>query len=148
MSDRITEYFKRFGNVNAVKLVQNEETFYGLMEFSTAEIAAAVLSNEVHCIDSCDVVATAAEPSHQLDYILNALADDHLREIISKLHQFDLTSAANVCNRFNQIARSIFSIKYRKLDLTQWSREQTLKSLHTFGALAQSIDLKVGNNHR
>lgn len=45
----------------------------------------------------------------------------------------------NVCVRFNQQAKSIFSTKYKKLSLDGCLNECATKDLRTFSSLAQSI---------
>lgn len=54
----------------------------------------------------------------------------------------DLTNAANVWVRFSQQAKSVFSTKFKKLDLNNCARQYT-KLLQTFGSVAQSIDINV-----
>lgn len=146
MIDQIKTYFERFGKLNSVEIQQDENTHaeYGSVEFETVGAAAAVLSNEMHRIDGYNVQVKAAKPWHQPEHILNALNNDCLRAILLKLNLLDLTNAANVCVQFNEQAKLVFSTKYKKLNLSKCSRKETIKSLHTFGSLAQSVDVKSG----
>lgn len=107
-----------------------------------AETAEKVLSTGKHCIEDCDVQVEEAEPWHQPDHILNILDDNCLRVILSNLSLVDLTNAANVCVRFNQQSKAVFSAKYKRLDLTECSNEEAKKSIQTFGSLAHSIDIE------
>lgn len=148
MEDQIKWYFQRSGVVNSVKIQQEDKksSHYGLVEFEMSEAAATVVtSGGKHQIGDCDVQVKAAAPWHQPDYILNTLNDDCLRVILSKLDQLDLANAANVCIRFNGLAKSVFSTKFKKLDLTNFNYEQEEKLLQTFGSVAHCIDIKGMN---
>lgn len=123
-------------------ILQKNNIQYGLIEFKMAETAEIVLSTGKHCIEDCDVQIKAAEPWHQPDHILNALDDFCLRLILSNLSLVNLTNAANVCVRFNQQAKAVFSAKYKRLNLTKCSIEEAKNSIQTFGSLAHSIDIE------
>lgn len=145
MTDSIKVHFEQFGQINSVKIDQqtNSDTFFALVEFKLTETAAAVLSlNETHRVDDCDVKVKAAELWQQPDHILNALYDDCLRVILFILTEPDLTNAANVCVRFNELAKTVFSDKFKQLNLNECSHEEAKNSLMTFGSLAESIDYK------
>lgn len=79
--------------------------------------------------------------------ILNILIDDCLREILKKLHFSTLNTVANVCVRFNRVAKEAFHSKYQSeqiniLDL-EWHRQPTIATvedfLRNFGASISSI---------
>lgn len=124
-------------------------THYALVEYKLAESVEAVVSSKrMHRIDGCRVQVKTAEPWHQSDHILNVLDDDCLREILSHLNQSDLINAANVCMRFNEQAKSIFSNKIKQLNLIKCSYEEAQKSLDAFGSLAQSIHIKANFSAR
>lgn len=64
--------------------------------------------------------------------ITNALNDDCLREIFKTLHLLDLSSIADVCMRFNEIATEVFASKYRNKkfgfdDLKRFGNRQVLQ---------------------
>lgn len=143
MNDEIRMYFERFGTVKSVEVQQEESTntHIAFIEFKFAGAAVAVLSSKrAHRIDGHKVQVKAAEPWQQPDHILNALNDDCLRSILLPLNLSDLTSAANVCLRFNEQAKSVFSIeRKKKLALTDGNYEAAKASLQTFGSLAQSV---------
>lgn len=89
-----------------------------------------------------------SEPDQQSQsLIMNVLNDDCLREIFEKpeLRVWDLVSLANVCKRFNVIARQAFAAKYDgKYDengfthIELWQMEELFR---TFGQLITTIDL-------
>lgn len=141
MNDTIKEYFGRFGEVNSMEILENDNIQLGLIEFKMAETAARVLAIGNHCIESCNVEVKAAEPWHQPDHILNALNDYCLRAVLSNLSLADITNAANACVRFNQQAKAVFSTKHQRMDLTEFSATDAKNSIKTFGSLAHSIDI-------
>lgn len=143
MSDKIKEYFGRFGEVNSMEILQRDNIQYGLIEFKKTESAEKVLAAASHCIEDCHVEVKAAEPWHQPKHILNALDDRCLHKILSNLSLVDLTNAANVCVRFNLQARTVFSTKYQRLDLIEYAIEKAKNIIQTFGSLAHSIDIKA-----
>lgn len=86
--------------------------------------------------------------------IYNALNDDCLREVFKKLHLLDLSSVADVCVRFNGIAKEIFRSKSkdemfnlknlnRRVDMRVRSVKPTLPQiddfLRNFGSSITSI---------
>lgn len=78
-------------------------------------------------------------------HTLNALVDNCLREIFesSVLSLWDLLSLANVCKRFNRIAKQAFSSKYVDHesnfdDIELWRMKEFFR---TFGELITTIDL-------
>ena len=151
MEDQIKLYFERFGAVKSVEIGEqsDSQTHFALVEFKMVETAATVLSsNGIHYIDGSEIQIKAAEPCQQPDHFLNALNNDCLRAILSHLNQDDLTNAANVCVQFNQLAKSIFTAKIKKLTLVfdeddEYNSEMSKKLLLTFGSVAQSIDLDI-----
>lgn len=146
MKDQIIIYFEEFGLVNSVEIEResNADTHFALVEFKQVQTAGKILaSNRMYRIADCNALVKAADPWLQPDHILNALNDDCLRAILLQLNLLDLTSAANVCIRFNEQAKSVFSTKFKKkLNLNECSHQEAINSLQTFGALAQSIDVK------
>lgn len=147
MEDQIEWYYQRLDVVNSVKIQQKDKksSHSGLVEFEMSEAAATVVTSGKHQIGDCDAQVEAAAPWQQPDYILNTLNDDCLRVILSKLDQIDLANAANVCIRFNGLAKSVFSTKFKQLDLTNRNYEYAEKLLQTFGSVAYCIDIKGMN---
>lgn len=142
MINETEAYFEQFGELNYTEIYQENNAYYGLIEFKTVETAQRVLSIGKHSINGYKVEIKVAEPWHQPDHILNVLDNDCLRAILSNLNQLDLTNAANVCDRFNQQAKAEFSTnKLKKLNISQCSYEEAKKVLKTFGSLTQSIDI-------
>lgn len=82
-------------------------------------------------------------------HILNVLNDDCLFAIFEKLHFSTLITVANVCTRFNGIAKDTFSRKYkfRKINILdlEWNRQPTLSQvnrfLNEFGSSITSLSL-------
>lgn len=82
-------------------------------------------------------------------HILNVLNDDCLSAIFEKLHFSTLIAVANVCIRFNGIAKNAFSSKYkfRKINILdlEWNRQPTLSQvnrfLNEFGSSITSLSL-------
>lgn len=142
MNDKIKEYFEGFGEINSMEILERDHIQYGLIEFKKAEAAETVLRTENHCIEGCNIEARAAVAWHQPHHILNALDDYCMHEIFSNLNLVDLTNAANVCVRFNQQAKELFSAKYKRLDLTECSIENAKNSIQAFGSLAHAIDIE------
>lgn len=101
---------------------------------------------------SIDPLLQPSEPDSPTN-ILNALIDDCLFEIFKKLHFSTLNSVANVCIRFNCIAKEAFLTKYRSkqinlLDL-ELNRQPTISTieefLSNFGASISSLStIKIG----
>lgn len=142
MMNETEEYFEQFGEINYTEIYKMNNAFYGLIEFKAMETAQTVLSIGNHHIDGYKVDVKEAEPWHQPDHILNALDDDCLRTILSHLNQSDLISSANVCSRFNQLAKAVYATnKCKRLNIAHCSFEEAEKVLQTFGSLAQSIDI-------
>lgn len=140
MNDRIKCYFEQFGEVDTVEIHQEN---YGFVEFKMIETAATVLSDGIHHIDGCAVQVKVAESDHQPDHILNVPDNDCLRKILSDLNSLDLTRATSACDRFNELAKSIFSAdKFKKLDHTKCDNTEAKSSLNFFGSLSQSIDIR------
>lgn len=142
MNDKIKEYFSSFGEINSMEILQKQNAQHGLIEFKTAKTAEIVLATKNHCIEGCNVDVKVAEPWHQPDHILNALDDFCLGKVFSNLNLVDLANAANVCVRFNQQAKVLFSVKYKRLDLTQCSMINAQNAIQTFGPLARTIDIE------
>lgn len=142
MSDEIEKYFVQYGQLNYMEIHQENSEFYGLIEFKATQVAKTILSIEAHYINGdYKVEVQEAEPWYQPDHILNALDNDCLQMILSNLNQLDLTSAANVCTRFNEQAKAVFSSKFKKLDLARFSNDEAKIALQTFGSLIRSIDI-------
>lgn len=110
-----------------------EGVHYGFVQFKKSEHAEAVLSKETHCISTWPLTVGAADDCHQPGFksenwmlppqqdsslhILTALDDDCIREILLRLDIIELTKAADVCVRFNQLAKRVFDVKYKHLKI-------------------------------
>lgn len=80
--------------------------------------------------------------------ILNTLNDDCLREICKYLEFSDLLSCADVCIRFNHIAKGIFSTKYKALvigsDSVLFDQPKDVEALQrNFGELIYSLSVEA-----
>lgn len=161
MSKEIRGYFGQFGAIEFLQFHQSPQ--YGFVQFKLEESAEAVLSQASHCVSNLVLTVEAAYDYHQpafrsgnlmlppqqnsLLHILVALNDDCLREVFLRLKLFDLSHAAQVCVRFNQLAMEVFSIKFKhlkldfkSLEITNVLREIDVKILlSNFGSLIQSL---------
>lgn len=89
-----------------------------------------------------------ATESNSTSLILTTLNDDCLREIFEYLEFSDLLNCADVCIRFNYIAKGIFSIKYKALVITNdsvlFDKPKAVKALQrNFGELIHSVSVKA-----
>lgn len=83
----------------------NPSHFHQMSAFHHDLERAARYSNE-------ELLKAPAEDSPQS--IVNALTDDCLLQIFNELSAYDLSQAANVCQRFNGIAKQVFCSKYHQ----------------------------------
>lgn len=162
-SKEIRGYFGQFGAIEFVQFHQSQQ--YGFVQFKLEESAVAVLSQASHCVSNHVLTVKAAYDYYQpafrsgnlmlppqqntLLHILVALNDDCLREVFLRLKLFDLSHAAQVCVRFNQLAMEAFSIKFKHLKLdskslgiTNLLRPIDVKILlSNFGSVLQSLNV-------
>lgn len=140
--------------------MHTKENFqYGFIQFKTEEIASTVLLRSPHWISNCMVKAKVADFWHQTvsqpeppnplyvppeqdsdSQILNALNDDCLREIFKYFDVRDLTSVADVCVRFNELATKTFSSSYKMVIISSSTSEKFQESLlRNFGSSIEAI---------
>lgn len=84
------------------------------------------------------------------EHILNKLPDELLRTIFETLTLMDLVEIANVCSRFNAIARLIFQTKYaqqlnNKTILYSYPIWRVENLFRTFGSLITSFAERLNN---
>lgn len=109
---------------------------YGFVQFKTSDAAKEALTKCSHKIGNCSIKVKEADVWHQPHFnetpqhkvhplstppdfdsdanILNALNDDCLRVIFKQLNLIDLTNTADVCVRFNYMAKEVFATKHKK----------------------------------
>ena len=121
------------------------------VQFKDAESAISALNRgghrmHGHRIEDCKVNVRAAHLLCQPDlrresmdplwippdqdsptHILNALNDDCLQKVFKHLNANDLSSAAEVCVRFNQQVKCTFAQKYENMNLSHNDRPSTGK---------------------
>lgn len=73
---------------------------------------SSLLPNELKRIKQYFNVELLKTPADASENLANALNDDCLREIFKKLSAYQLCSVANVCQRFNGLAKAIFKKSY------------------------------------
>ncbi|XP_055297005.1 uncharacterized protein LOC129565798 [Sitodiplosis mosellana] len=160
--DKIKKYFEDFGQVESVEIHANKSFQSCFVRFKDVASATA-LNMRQHRIENVEVNVRAADLSCQPDFqplwipldqdsashILIVLDDDCLREIFKHLNQIDLSSAAEVCVRFNQQAKDTFAKKYKHLDLSyddcsymeEIKKDSVKCLLHNFGSTIYSLDV-------
>lgn len=94
-----------------------------------------ISANILNVVDTFDtLLQPPAQDSPQ--NILNVLCDDCLREIFKKLHFSTLDTVANVCIRFNRVAKEAFLSKYRTKTINilelDWNRNPTMSQIEYF----------------
>lgn len=172
--EQLIAYFERFGEVESSIF---HSKYAGDIQYKNADSAKAVLLQKVHSIDECfaekhslsKVKAANAweqpdynpDPLHPLvnspaqdcsRHILNALNDDCLRRVFSYLPLMCLADAAEVCVRFNTIAKEVFSLMFKNLIITndrkshieylELTKVSAEKLLRNFGSLMASIEVE------
>lgn len=144
--DRIKKYFEDFGEVESVEIQENKSFQSCFVQFKDAESANSAINRcghrmHGHRIEDCKVNVRAAhllcQPDLQREsmdplwipfdqdspsHILNALNDDCLRKVFKHLNANDLSSAAEVCVRFNQQVKCTFAQKYESMNLSHDDR--------------------------
>lgn len=94
-----------------------------------------ISANILNVVDTFDtLLQPPAQDSPQ--NILNVLCDDCLREIFKKLHFSTLDTVANVCIRFNLVAKEAFLSKYQSKTINilelDWNRNPTMSQIEYF----------------
>lgn len=135
---------------------------YAFVQFELAESAIAVLS-VTHKIENNRIEVRAAHSKHQpiftspeFDSELNInriLIDDCLYAIFRWLNIVDLSNVADVCRRFNQLAKDIFLLQHKSLDCNDcidWSSccfdsDIVKKILQNFGSLTEAVTVNGVN---
>lgn len=167
MIKEICKYFKGSGEVNFAQFNPREESLYGFIQFLDTKYAKVVSPMTTHSLTTCRLSVQASRDCHQPDFkqenwtappqqdsqshILIALNDDCLREIFSRLKWIDLCKAAEVCVRFNQLAKEAFAAKFKHLnfsfvtlDVSIFFNDEELSQipkilLSNFGSFIQSL---------
>lgn len=171
--------FEKFGKLRFVGIEKRNDVRIGLIEFEDDSVADELISKGYMEIEDnkCEVKSyeefkrkskLVSDTVLQLDcaigallhppkqdsckHILNVLNDDCLREIFTKLHLSTLMSVANVCIRFDRVAKEAFSSKYKSKkirigDLT-WDRKPTKSQVTNFFSKFGSSISSVSLVHR
>lgn len=166
---------KNFGEVDHVRYRSNDTYHYFDVQFKSLADCAKLLAAKLDfrlCLtkdlfqrppriiaaDIRDQPDYNPNPFHPLvkppeqdspNQILNALNDDCLCEVFRFLPLIDLNNAAEVCVRFNALAKEVFSSKFKNTFITrspcsnigifELTKDTAGKLLASFGSLMQSL---------
>lgn len=149
----------------------HKSTNYGFVQFKRADSARTILLALHYTGNFMFLKIRAASVWDQPDYnpdalhslvnppeqespvqIVNALNDDCLREVFRLLPLIDLTNVADVCVRFNTVAKEVFSSKFANtiisddskshIDYFELNFNSAEKLLRNFGQLMLSLEIK------
>lgn len=149
----VAEYFKKFGAIESIELYTKHAHQFGSIEFKSSDAARRVLSYSIHHISPVAAFAVNLA-TEQNSKLLKTLNNDCLRKIFQYLNIKDLSKAADVCIRFNQLAVDAFVTDHRqdlvKIDLKNcWLNAKYFRKFdeneaifRNFGALVKSLQIK------
>lgn len=160
---KIQAYFECIGEISLISLHPNPTHTYGFVHFREPAHAAEVLSRSHHKIAGVYVRVKEAERQLRpkmsyapVDRAIDTqttravpvpeLNDDCLREIFDYLNVLDLASVAEVCPRFEALARARFSIKHKTFDFHEFSKvRRTELRIHQLESFLQHFGPLIVN---
>lgn len=111
MNDDIICFFEKFGKLNSVEIRQKDNFHYGLIEFESAESAAAVLMNDTVHIGGCNFQTN--KPLHEYELWLRSFVSsfvDYIPKATIGLAEYDFR-----LDRFATVLLTKFNIPIRTL---------------------------------
>lgn len=99
---------------------------------------------EANIIDDLNSLSLPPDQDATNDILI--LNDDCLRNVLERLNLLELSSAAEVCVRFNRLAKDIFRSKYNNFtdDIVDFCRLRLFDIeivLRNFGSLIESLQI-------
>lgn len=158
----VQNYFKRFGSIDNVKIIQRKQKFaYGFVQFSSTTSAAHALLEPKHRIGRNTLRVQAADSWHQPS--INAarpvtdactstvsmtkfpdLNEDCLLEIFGQLSIIDLCAIERTCVRFACVAQQIFAKRHQSFDFADCEKIGASRKPYTLH-VARKILMSFGH---
>lgn len=137
------QYFtKNHGEVDHVASYTEQERRFAVVTFKQTTDANEAAAAKTHSIDGYSVTVLMADEIVQPLQLLG-INDDCLLEIMRHLELKDLCSAAGVCDRFNELAKMVFSAKWKDATWIVDSVDEAHDYLCNFGRITKSIRMKL-----
>lgn len=175
---KVYTIFQQFGDILSIEPVRGPAERYWKITYDSVKSVAKLLLKRKIVYENVNIYIRAPKkPYYEYRYttaenmpgelsetpdedspknMYNALNDDCLRVVFAKLHVLDLVSVADICVRFNEIAKEIFRLRYKRkvFDFHDLKRskddEFTLKHvagcLRNFGPLIKSMSFSYLNH--